>query len=239
MAECEQLALNPRVPPARFSRAIRITSAASASSIGGRPVRWVGPSSANEAARPAQERVRGDQAMATQCAGQPPNESGEHRPVRPVQARAWVGAAQDGDLMAQHKELDVLGGRRAAQQEDKPEHMSEDQVEQPQRHAGIMPNQRSPPVSGPSLTSGTPQVRDRFGIAFALRAQPCEQAAADIEHTDVDRRVGRWDGNVISSCLTSSYTWSAVSVIPRGRRKRHRGYRNSSAGPPRRNKIFP
>jgi hypothetical protein len=37
-----------------------------------------------------------------------------------------VGAAQDGDLMAQHKELDVLGGRRAAQQEDKPEHMSED-----------------------------------------------------------------------------------------------------------------
>ena len=65
---------------------------------------------------PAQDRVRGDQAMATQCAGQPPHEGGEHGPVRPVQARSWVGAAQDGDLVAQHEELDVLGGGRAAQQ---------------------------------------------------------------------------------------------------------------------------
>jgi hypothetical protein len=37
-------------------------------------------------------------------------------------------------------------------------------------------------------------VRDRFGIAIALRAQACEHAAADIEPTDVDHRAGRWDG---------------------------------------------
>ena len=58
---------------------------------------------------PAQDRVGGDEAMATQCAGQPPREGGEHSPVRPVQARSWVGAPQDGDLVAQHEELDVLG----------------------------------------------------------------------------------------------------------------------------------
>ena len=56
--------------------------------------------------------------MATQCARQPPHEGGEHGPVRPVQAWSWVGAAQDGDLVAQHEELDVLGGGRPAQQHD-------------------------------------------------------------------------------------------------------------------------
>ena len=65
---------------------------------------------------PAQDRVRGDQAMATQCSGQPPNEGGEHSPVRPVHARSGVGATQDGDLVPQHEEPDVLGGGRPAHQ---------------------------------------------------------------------------------------------------------------------------
>jgi hypothetical protein len=65
---------------------------------------------------PAQERVWGDHAVAPQCAGQPPHERSEHRPVRPVQAWSWVGAAQHGDLVAQHQELDVLGPGRAAHQ---------------------------------------------------------------------------------------------------------------------------
>jgi len=65
---------------------------------------------------PAQDRVRSDHAVATQCAGQPPDERGEDRSVRPVQAWSPVGATQDRDLVAQHEELDVLGGGRAAQQ---------------------------------------------------------------------------------------------------------------------------
>ena len=110
---------------------------------------------------PAQDRVRSDQAMATQCSGQPPDERGEHGPVRPIQARSWVGPAQDGDLVAQQQELDVLGGRRTAQQQDQPEHLTKDEVEQPQRHAGIMSDQRSPMVSDPGPTSGTPQDQTR------------------------------------------------------------------------------
>ena len=58
---------------------------------------------------PAQDRVRSDQAMATQRPGQPPHQGGEHGPVHPVQARTWVGAAEYGDLVAQH-ELAVLAG---------------------------------------------------------------------------------------------------------------------------------
>ena len=43
------------------------------------------------AARTERLRFRGDQAMATQCAGQPPDQRGEHSPVRPVQVRPRVG----------------------------------------------------------------------------------------------------------------------------------------------------
>ena len=85
---------------------------------------------------PAQDRARGDQAMAAQRSRQPPDEGGEHGPVRPVQARSWVGAAEHRDLVPQHQQLDVLGGGRAAQQQDQPEHVLEDQVQQPQRHGG-------------------------------------------------------------------------------------------------------
>ena len=69
-------------------------------------------------------RVRSDHAIPTQCAGQPPDESGDHGPVRPVQTWSWVGA-QDGDLVAQHEELDVLGGGRTTRQQKRPEHLPE------------------------------------------------------------------------------------------------------------------
>ena len=43
---------------------------------------------------------------------------------------------EHGDLVPQHKELDVLGGGCARRQQHKPEHLLEDQVVQPQRHGG-------------------------------------------------------------------------------------------------------
>ena len=127
VAECEQLTLQPHVSPARVLPRHPHHQ-------GGEEVldRWpsrpvgVGPSSAHEAAMPAQDRVRGDQAMATQCPGQPLDECGEHGPVRPVHVRPWVGAAQHRDLVAQHEELDVLGGGRGAHQQGQPEYLPED-----------------------------------------------------------------------------------------------------------------
>ena len=94
-------------------------------------------------------RIRSDHAAAPQCPGQSPHEGSEDGSVRPVQARPRVGAAQDSDLVAQHEELDVLDGGRATRQQDQTEHLPEDQIEQPQRHVGIMSNQRSLLVSAP------------------------------------------------------------------------------------------
>ena len=88
---------------------------------------------------PAQDRARGDQAMATQRPRRPLDQGGEHGPGPPSPcAVAGVSAAQHSDLMAQHEELNILGGGRTADQQDQPEHLQEDQVRQPQRHVGIM-----------------------------------------------------------------------------------------------------
>ena len=87
VAELEQLTLEPHVPPARvlprhphYQGGEDVVDRWSSGSVG------VGPPSAYEAAMPAQDRVRGDQAMATQRWGQPPDEGGEDGPVGPVQA---------------------------------------------------------------------------------------------------------------------------------------------------------
>ena len=85
---------------------------------------------------PAQDGVRGEQAMAAQCSGQLADERGEHGPIRPFQTRLGVGTAQHSDLVAQHEKLDVLGRGRATQQQEQPEQVPEDQVQQAERHGG-------------------------------------------------------------------------------------------------------
>ena len=85
---------------------------------------------------PTQDGARGDQTMATQAAGKPPDEGGEHGPVRPVHTWSRVGSPEDSDLMTQHEHLHLLRGGRAAQQQDQPKHLPEDQIQQPQRHDG-------------------------------------------------------------------------------------------------------
>ena len=91
--------------------------------------RAVGTASAASAPR-IRNRPGGsaEEAMAAQPLGQPLDEGGEHGPVGPVHAWSWVGATEHRDLMSQHEELDVLGGGRAAHQQDQSEHLLEDQV---------------------------------------------------------------------------------------------------------------
>ena len=68
------------------------------------PVR-IGPPPAYEAAVPAQDGARGDQAVATQALGQPPGEGGEDGSVRPVQAWSRGGAAEYGHFGAAAREV--------------------------------------------------------------------------------------------------------------------------------------
>ena len=97
VAECEQLALDSDVAPVRVLRrhAHHQGGEGVVDRLASGPM-GVGPSSADEAAMPAQDRVWGDQAMATKCSGQPLDEGGEHGPVRPVQAWlvGWCGGAR-------------------------------------------------------------------------------------------------------------------------------------------------
>jgi hypothetical protein len=50
----------------------------------------------------------------------------------------WPGdlSAQHRDLMAQHEDLGVLGRLPAGQEREPADELTEDQVEQPQRHDG-------------------------------------------------------------------------------------------------------
>ena len=112
IAEFEQLALDPPIAPARVvSRHPRHQRGKDVvDRWPSRPVR-LGPLAAHEAAMPTQDGARSDQTMATQAAGMPPDEGGEHGPVGPVHTWSRVGSAEDSDLMTQHEHLHLLRRR--------------------------------------------------------------------------------------------------------------------------------
>jgi hypothetical protein len=122
-------------PQRWLSRAMRSINAAIASLRGGRPM-WWGYVHFVATRRGCQRRIV--PGVTTRCTPQhlrqPPEERGEHRWVRPVQVGLGVGCAQHGDFVTQHQEFDVLGLRRAAEQQQQVHKLEEDQVEQAQGH---------------------------------------------------------------------------------------------------------
>jgi len=97
------------------------------------PVR-AGPFPGDQAAVPPQDGTRGDQPVHPQPWRQEPDERGEHSAVGPVQAGPRTGAAQHGDLVPEHQQLRVLGGGRAAEQDQPAAQPGEDQIEQTEGH---------------------------------------------------------------------------------------------------------
>jgi hypothetical protein len=75
-----------------------------------RPVR-IGPLAGDEAAVPAKHGTRGYQPVCPQAPGQEADQRGEDCAVGPVQVRPGMGAAQHGNLVPQHEQLNVLGRR--------------------------------------------------------------------------------------------------------------------------------
>lgn len=74
------------------------------------------------------------QHLAAQRFGQEPDECGKDRPVGPVQARPGIRPAQDGDLVAQHEDLSVLGRVTASQQHQPVKDPDEHQVHEARGH---------------------------------------------------------------------------------------------------------
>jgi hypothetical protein len=75
--------------------------------------RWTAAAgdTAAAAAVPPQHGSGRDQPVHPQPSRQEPDQHGEDRPVGPVEPGPRMGASQHGDLMPQHEQLGVLGGR--------------------------------------------------------------------------------------------------------------------------------
>jgi hypothetical protein len=55
----------------------------------------------------------------------------------PIVGGLDICAAQHGDLMSQHQQLDVLGGPRAAEQDKPAGEPNEDEIHQPKGHGRL------------------------------------------------------------------------------------------------------
>ena len=135
VTELEKLALNALVPPGGVLGGEPLDQRGDLGTDRrpARPVR-IGPLPGDEAAVPPQHSARRDQPVHPQPWGQEPAQRGEDRAIGPVQPGPGPGTAQHGNLVPQHQQLDVLGGRRAAKQNQPAAKPDEDQVEQAKRH---------------------------------------------------------------------------------------------------------
>jgi hypothetical protein len=135
VAELEQFALDPLVAPAVVLGGEPLDGRCDlgADRRPACPVR-VGPLPGDQAAVPPQDGTGGDQPMRPQPSRREADQRGEHSAVGPVQAGPRIGAAQHGDLVPQHQQLRVLGGGRAAEQDQPAAQPGEDQIEQTEGH---------------------------------------------------------------------------------------------------------
>jgi hypothetical protein len=69
----------------------------------------VGPLLGDQAAVPAQQRGRGDDAVIAQARRKASDQGGEHGSVGPAQTGASAGSAEYRDFVAQDEQLEVLG----------------------------------------------------------------------------------------------------------------------------------
>jgi hypothetical protein len=160
VANLEQLALDSLVSPAGILPGHALDQLSHGGGDGwASEAMWICPFSGDQATMPAQDCARCDQAMPPQRLRQPADERGEDRSIRPVHTRPLIRSTQDGNFVAQYQELDVLGRRRAAEQQQ--------QVQQPQKDQESRRNDTShdhAPTAGHTdlpgqrrrLTSGTP-----------------------------------------------------------------------------------
>jgi len=119
-AEVEQLALDPLVAPAGILGGqtddqlldFRVERRSPASTTG------IGPGAGDQAAVPAQQRLRLDQEAGPAGPWQQAADGGEQGAVGGFELGSWELAAQDGELVAQGQELQVLGGVAAGEQRE-------------------------------------------------------------------------------------------------------------------------
>ncbi len=100
-----------------------------------------GPAAGDQLAVPAQDGGRGDDEQPEASAGREQSgEGGDQGAIGP--AYSWTRRAsslEHGEVVAQDKDLDLLGGVGSGPQHDPVQELVEHLVDQPQRHQRIMP----------------------------------------------------------------------------------------------------
>jgi hypothetical protein len=119
---------------------------------------------------PTHGSAHGDQPVATDRRRQQPNQRGQDCTISPIQAQLRSGSTQHGNLVAQHQQLDILGCRARAKQQQPTAQPAEDQVQRPQRRGTRSCLVGNPPHHRRScrLLDG-----DRFDLDQALGVRQC------------------------------------------------------------------
>jgi hypothetical protein len=90
----------------------------------------VGPRAGDEAPVPAQQRLRGDEEAGPAGPGQDTADGSEQGAVGGLEPGSWHLAAQHEQLVAQHEDLQVLGGVAAGEHRERLDGAAQRQVRQ-------------------------------------------------------------------------------------------------------------
>jgi hypothetical protein len=118
------------------------------------PVR-VGPLPSHEFSMPTKESLRLDKEATPASNRQQPAQSSKHRPIRWLQGRTGHLPAQDGNLVAEHDDLDGQLFLSIARETDQLKYADEGNVEEGERHA-------------PSSSPGSRQRKSRSTIRMTF-----------------------------------------------------------------------
>jgi hypothetical protein len=94
----------------------------------------LGPVASDQVPMPPQQRPRGHESMASALSGEQPRQRREHSAVQPGGSRPGDLSAQNRDLVSEHEDLGILGCLPTGEQCEPADELTEDQVEQSQRH---------------------------------------------------------------------------------------------------------
>jgi hypothetical protein len=142
VAESGEFAVDAAVSPGRVLRSQAQDQAAEAGGDGGstESARLAGPAAGDQLAVPAQDGGRGDDEQPEASSGREQSgEGGDQGAIGPAHLGARRASLEHGELVAQDKDLDVLGGGGSGAQHDPVQEYGEHLVDQPRRHERIMP----------------------------------------------------------------------------------------------------
>jgi hypothetical protein len=102
----------------------------------------IGPGPCDQPPMPAQQRLWRDEEAGPTGWGQDAADRGEQGTVGWFQLGSWGLSSEDGELVAQDKDLQVLGGVAAGEQGDQLDGAAQDQVGESRQHEGWPPQWR-------------------------------------------------------------------------------------------------